>query len=80
MRKDKKTKFRFRPSLFWDVDVKTIDPKKHAAYIIERVLDFGNDREARWMVHYYPIEFIKDTMRRSRVVLDQSKALWSMIL
>lgn len=35
---------RFRQSLFWDVDPKTIDPKKHAQYIIERILDFGYDR------------------------------------
>ena len=34
---------RFRRSLFWDVDPKTIDEKRHATYIIERILDFGND-------------------------------------
>ena len=79
MKRDKK-KFRFRQSLFWDVDVKTIDPKKHAPYIIERILDFGELGDARWMVHHYPAEMIKDVLRRSRVVSDQSKALWSMVL
>lgn len=78
--KSRKKKFRFRRSLFWDADPKTIDPKKHATYIIERILDFGNVPEARWMAHYYPAEVIKNTLRRSRVVSDQSKALWSMIL
>jgi len=39
---------------FWDVDPKTIDPEKHAKYIIERVMDFGNDQEARWIYKRYP--------------------------
>jgi len=33
----------FRQSLFWDVDPKTINQMVHARYIIERVLDFGNE-------------------------------------
>ena len=72
-------KIKFRQSLFWDVDPKTIDPKKHARYIIERILDFGELDEVKWMAHYYPVETIKDTLRRSRVVTDQSRALWSMV-
>ncbi|GEM_PF-6176582 len=35
-------KIPFRQELFWDVDPKTIDPKRHARYIIERILDFEN--------------------------------------
>ncbi len=40
---------KFRQSLFWDVDPKTINPKKHARYIIERILDFSHDDEVRWL-------------------------------
>ena len=69
-----------RPSLFWDVDSKTVDPQKHARYIIERILEFGRDDEVRWVVHYYPPELIKDTLRRSRGVLhEKTKALWALI-
>ena len=49
----------FRQSLFWDVDPKTIDPEKHAVYIIERMLDFGRDDEVRWMWKYYPRKLLK---------------------
>lgn len=70
---------RFRPSLFWDVDPKTIDPKKHARYIIERILDFGNDDEVRWMVKFYPQALICDTTRRSRVLHDKTKVFWSLM-
>jgi len=69
-----------RPSLFWDVDPKTVNPKKNSRYIIERILEFGRDDEVRWLVHFYPPELIKDTLRRSRGVLhEKTKALWALI-
>lgn len=69
-----------RPSLFWDVDPKTIDAHEHARYIIERILEFGRDKEVRWLVHYYSPEFVKDVLKRSRGVLhEKTKALWSLV-
>ena len=71
----------FRQSLFWDVDPKTIDPEKNSAYIIERILDFGEPKEARWLFERYPKSEIKMVMDRPRSqVLAKSKALWSLIL
>lgn len=67
---------KFRPELFWDVDPKTIDPKKHAQYIIERILDFGQDKEVRWLWHFYPKQTISHTVKNSRVIFPQTKILW----
>lgn len=66
----------FRPSLFWDVDPKTIDPQKHARYIIERILEFGNDKEVRWLYKRYRRSLLRDVVKRSRVLRPQSKILW----
>jgi hypothetical protein len=74
-----KKMIRLRPELFWDVDPKTIDLKKNAQYVIERILDFGDDREVRWMAHHYPLATIKSIIRKSRVVHDKSKNLWSLV-
>lgn len=74
-----KTVPRFRQSLFWDVDPKTIHPKRHARYIIERILDFGNDREVRWMWHYYDHALIRDITKTSRVIHPQSRSLWTLL-
>ena len=65
-----------RPSLFWDVDPKTIDPKKHARYIIERILEFGTDEEARWLWQAYSHSLIQDVLNKSRVLHPQTKTLW----
>lgn len=75
----KKTKMPSRQTLFWDVDPKTIKPKKHARYIIERILDFGNDDEVRWMCHYYPRELIKDVVQKSRCLHAQTRSLWTLL-
>lgn len=71
---------KFRPALFWDVDPKTIDPKKHAKYIIERVLDFGNDSEVRWVWQNYSPRLIKNVVNTSRVLHAKSKALWQLLV
>lgn len=65
-----------RPSLFWDVDPKTVDPKKHARYIIERILDFGTDKEARWMWNTYSKSLVRDVVEKSRVLHPPTRALW----
>lgn len=67
---------KFRQSLFWDVDVKTIDPKKHAVYIIERIMDFGNDREVKWMWYSYPRSLLYKVVSTSRVLHAQTRPLW----
>lgn len=70
---------RFRQSLFWDVNPKKINPKKHARYLIERIMDFGNDQEVRWMWKTYPRQIILKTADRSRVLRTKSKNLWQLL-
>ena len=71
----------FRQSLFWDVDPKTIDPEKHARYIIERILEFGQPDEISWMFSYYPRHTIAQVLRKERSqVNNRSRALWDLIL
>lgn len=70
----------FRQTLFWDVDPKNIDPKKHAVYIIERILDFGRDAEVRWMWHYYDRALIKQVLLKSRVLFPKTRAFWNFLI
>lgn len=79
-RKTKQRKIRFRPALFWDVDPKTIDHKKHARYIIERILDFGNDKEAKWVWQSYPHSLLRDVVKSSRGLHPQTRVLWEALV
>lgn len=71
---------RLRQSLFWDTDPKKINLKKHAKYVIERILDFGNDNEVRWMNKRYRKSTIKNTVSNSRCLRPETKSLWQLLM
>ena len=72
---------KFRQSLFWDTNPDWIDIKKNARYIIERVLDFGELDEVRWLFKTYPQEEIKQVVDLPRSqITDKSKSLWTLLL
>ena len=71
---------KFRQALFWDTNPKNIDVKKNAQYIIERILDFGNDKEVNWLYHFYDTSLLKNTVAKSRSLTPETKNLWTMIL
>lgn len=66
-----------RQSLFWDTNVKKLDPQKNAKYIIERIMDFGNDDEVRWMRRNYPNELIASVCNTSKQLHKSSRTLWT---
>jgi len=70
----------FRQSLFWDVDPKTINIKNTPAYIIERILDFGRDKEVSWLWRTYNRPQLKKVVSSSRSLRPQTKALWTLLL
>lgn len=69
----------FRPALFWDTDPKKLDTKKNAKYIIERIMDFGNEDEARWMRRHYPKSLLAEVVKNSRVLGSSSRTLWTLL-
>ena len=71
---------KFRQALFWDTNPKNIDTEKNAQYIIERVLDFGNDREVRWLYNFYDKSLLKKVVAKSRSLMPETKNLWMMLL
>ena len=72
---------KFRQTLFWDVDPKTIDEEKHARYIIERMLTFGTKDEIEWMFKRYSRSKITEVLRLPRSQVDRkSRALWDLVL
>jgi hypothetical protein len=71
---------KFRQSLFWDTNPDKIDIKKNAQYIIERVLDLGNDSEVSWLWQTYDKSLLKQVVEKSRSLRGSSKTLWTLLL
>lgn len=70
-----------RKSLFWDTDPSQLDVKIHAQYIIERILDVGDDSEVKWLFQQYTPQMIKKVLHKPRVQLHKkSKNFWELML
>jgi len=52
--------------LFWDVDVKSLDLRRHKKYVIERTLEFGDEAAYRWLFQSYSDEDIIEAVKTSR--------------
>ncbi len=66
----------FRPSLFWDAD--EIDAEQHAAYVITRILDFGDMKDVRALRELYPDERLIETIRTRRNLLPKTGKYWAL--
>lgn len=71
---------KFRQALFWDTNPKKIDAKKNAQYIIERVADFGRDKEVREVLNLYKRQFLRRIISKSRCLRPETKNLWTLLL
>ncbi len=69
----------FRQSLFWDTDPNKIDADRNAPYIIERIMDFGNDEEVRWMRKQYPRQLLAQVCKNSKQLHKSSRTLWTLL-
>jgi hypothetical protein len=55
-----------RPSLFWDVNVDSIDLQIHRASVIERIILRGRFNEFKDILNYYGQDVVKDTILQIR--------------
>ena len=68
----------FRQELFWDVDPKTIDKKKNAQYIIQRILEMGKPEEVKWLLENYDKRTIKKTLMERRGFSNRTINFWAL--
>jgi len=55
-----------RASLFWDVDVTSIDLQKHRAAVIERITSRGKLEEFQNILQFYGRETVKEVLLNAR--------------
>ncbi len=65
--KNKKRKNRpetslFRPVLFWDTDINSIDWEKQKTAVIKRVFEYGNSKEKDEITRFYGTETVKKVL------------------
>lgn len=63
-----------KKSLFWDIDKP--DPQKNRQFIIERILNLGDENDFHWAVDYYGEEKIKKAILESKAIARKSLFFW----
>ena len=66
--------------MLWDVDLSSIDLKRHEKFVIERVLEFGDDKSITWLRKKFQTTSIADVVRSSRRISPNTANLWALVL
>lgn len=66
-----------KKSLFWDVA--EINPKKYPEFVIERILEYGDEKAVRWMLKNFDRSQIKEVLSRKRGLSRRSANYWSFV-
>lgn len=66
--------------LFWDTDSSRLDLEQNKEYIIERVLELGDENAVSWLVSRYRRSEIKKVLGSSRRISRKSANYWSLVL
>lgn len=62
---------------FWDVNPETIDLAKHRRYVIERLLEFGDQESVAWMKKTFPQDEIVEVLKIARALTKKSANFWA---
>lgn len=64
---------------FWDVNLSTVSPDSHKRYIIERLLDMGDEEAISWLRQTYSKEDLLTVAKESRRLSRKSKKFWALV-
>lgn len=70
---------KFLKKYFWDVDFPKLSKKNHSKFIIERILEYGDEKAVKWMRNNFKLNEIKDVLCKSRRLSQKSANFWQFI-
>lgn len=65
---------------FWEIDFSRLRLPERQTYVIERVLEYGDDQAIRWLKETFSPETIADVVRHSRRISKNTANLWALVL
>jgi len=70
---------KFLKKYFWDVDFSRLDKKNYSQFIIERILEYGDERATEWMRKEFKLNEIKNVLQKSKSLSCKSANFWCSI-
>lgn len=68
------------PGLFWDVDVRQLDWRRHAKFVIRRVLAEGDVNDWQFVRRRYGLPAVRRAFRTNRGLDAKSRVFWQVVL
>lgn len=68
---------KFVARIFWESEPEI---GKHDQYIVERIMDFGDTKQVRWMRQNYADTKLAEFLKKSKVLSAKSANYWSIKL
>ena len=65
---------------FWDVDSDTVDLSVHAVFVIERILESGDEDAICWLFASYSRTQVVEVLQSSRRISKRSAGFWANVL
>jgi hypothetical protein len=70
----------FLEPYFWEIDFAGLRLPEQQSYVIERVLEYGDDRAIRWLKATFAPKAIASVVRDSRRISRNTATLWALVL
>ena len=64
---------------FWDTDIEKIDVCKHKKYIIERLLEMGNEQAVFWLKNNFSEKEISEVLKNNNNLSPISLNYWNLV-
>lgn len=62
---------------FWDINVETLDVAAHPRFVIERLLEYGDFPELKWLFREFSRDEIVDVIKRTRRLSRRRASAWA---
>jgi hypothetical protein len=69
----------FLSRFFWEVDFDNIRLPSRETYVIERLLEYGDDDAIRWVKKTFTPKAIATVVRKSSVISRRTANLWALV-
>lgn len=64
---------------FWDVNFENLDSEQYARFIIERILEHGDQKAVEWMQDNYERQRIEKVLKKTRALSQKSANFWALV-
>ncbi|MFH1462624.1 MAG: hypothetical protein ABIG08_02960 [bacterium] len=70
---------KFLRKYFWDTDFRELGKENYKLFIIERILEYGDEKAIKWLRNNFSLKEIKNAFCRSKNLSRRSANFWQII-